>query len=166
MVCEHADGGGSVLVSSSLPRQGTRRECAEPENVYTMWRHQHLLLFSMTHPHGDADQQSAAAAAAGGAELALAAAARTEPFRLAPTHLCLYLQVSNSLRQRQWEALHCAEDVNRDAGPVKAGFAPEKGLSGLNGAQVSRSCPLLFSHRRSHSRASTAMRPRAGRLRP
>lgn len=112
----------------------------------------------MTHPRGDADQQFAAVAAAGGAELTFAAAARTEPFRLAQIHLCLQLQVSNSLRQRQWEALHCAEDVSHDAGPVKAGFAPEKGVSGLNGAQVSRSCPLLFSHRRSHSRASTTTR--------
>lgn len=46
------------------------------------------------------------------------------------------MQISNPLRLQQWEALQCTEDVNRDAGPVEAGFAPQSGTSGLNGARV------------------------------
>jgi hypothetical protein len=46
------------------------------------------------------------------------------------------LQVSNPLRLQQWQALQCEADVNRDAGPVEAGFAPDSGTSGLNGAKV------------------------------
>jgi hypothetical protein len=46
------------------------------------------------------------------------------------------LQVSNPLRLQQWRALQCEADMNRDAGPVEAGFAPDSGTSRLNGAKV------------------------------
>ena len=46
------------------------------------------------------------------------------------------LQVSNPLRLQQWRALQCEADMNRDAGPVEAGFAPDSGTSSLNGAKV------------------------------
>jgi hypothetical protein len=45
-------------------------------------------------------------------------------------------QVSNPLRLQQWRALQCEADMNRDAGPVEAGFAPDSGTSRLNGAKV------------------------------
>lgn len=46
------------------------------------------------------------------------------------------MQVSNPLRLQQWRALQCEAEVNRDAGPVEAGFAPDSGTSRLNGAKV------------------------------
>jgi hypothetical protein len=55
-------------------------------------------------------------------------------------------QVSNPLRLQQWRALQCEAEVNRDAGPVEAGFAPDSGTSSLNGAKVGCTTSLAWRY--------------------
>lgn len=46
------------------------------------------------------------------------------------------VEVSSTLREQQWAALECEPSAPRDGGPVDAGMADDRGISGLNGAEV------------------------------